>query len=725
MGATINNVGHGSQKRTDEMNSLAVSYLGKPLHFLASLLWATLSRLLTLFLRRNRQADDQATTFDKSKPPAPRQALVRLKNLPQSEEYFINKRGSVIHFRSYLPRSADAIKAVVFFSHGYGAHCNSPRKHQMGLAMPEQGLCMYQIDLEGHGYSSGERAYIEDYNHWVDDYRQLLELVAVDGVDSSQYAPSEAGGGAAGVPPHFIAASAAHRKRLREVPIFIAGESLGGALSILLGLSLQESNHPLLPRFKGEVLVAPAIKGNPPPSMLVAALRHFVVPLVPKWQIPSCLESVNRPEMCVLEADERRHANHDVLGYPGGLGWGGNMRFRTGLNLIDLTAEVSRRLEHVKFPFLIMHDPGDSIVQFDSSKELTYRASTPHGSPRGRELRPMKGWLHCLLTNCPEITIQHLQDWVLYQTALHTGGVQEAPAAVTGGGSRGRGRITKRDQPHVTRKTVAEVAVPATAVAAADELAVCPSHDPRSDSGSVGRPKGFNIGVARDGHAADGGHAGSPALSVVLGSSSSSSAIATLEGEYAGSPDLPPVRFSAATAGSVLDSYGSGSSFPVAAGGAAHNTSAPAKTEEPTEASHKLLDFFPKTAAAAAVAAAALTAGAAVAGDGGETGATASIDHLSPARHSSQSEIMQGDVPHAGVRVEEHGDATIPGGVNVPGIVAGRGEVEGGADSSLVGDLNIDSPSTVAGTLLSNDGEVASGVIDVAATTAGAAAAAR
>lgn len=154
--------------------------------------------------------------------------------------------------------------------------------------------------------------------------------------------------------------------------------------------------------------------------------------------------SVNRPEMCVLEVDERRHANHDVLGYPGkqpvdgdrfflpcffldccrivldtrvdfllllvllcsqhctsrtfvhtsiltpfflfsplfiipvlnscafclvsrvccvysgGLGWGGNMRFRTGLNLIDLTAEVSRRLEHVKFPFLIMHDPGDS-----------------------------------------------------------------------------------------------------------------------------------------------------------------------------------------------------------------------------------------------------------------------------------------------------------------------------------------------------------------------------
>ena len=49
--------------------------------------------------------------------------------------------------------------------------------------------------------------------------------------------------------------------------------------------------HPLLPRFKGEVLFAPAIKGNPPPSLLVSFLRYFVVPLIPRWEIPSCLES--------------------------------------------------------------------------------------------------------------------------------------------------------------------------------------------------------------------------------------------------------------------------------------------------------------------------------------------------------------------------------------------------------------------------------------------------
>lgn len=81
MGATTNSVGHGTQK-SEEMNSLAVSYMGKPLHFLASLLWAMLSRLLCFFIR-NKGVDPACGAFDKPAPPTPRQPLVRLKNLPQ------------------------------------------------------------------------------------------------------------------------------------------------------------------------------------------------------------------------------------------------------------------------------------------------------------------------------------------------------------------------------------------------------------------------------------------------------------------------------------------------------------------------------------------------------------------------------------------------------------------------------------------------------------------
>lgn len=341
----------------------------------------------------------------------------------------------------------------------------------------------------------------------------------------------------------------------------------------------------------------------------------------------------------------------------------------------------------------------------------------------------MKGWLHCLLTNCPEIAIQHLQDWVLYQTALHTGdsiGMQQAaPGAMMGAGSLGRGRITKRD--HVTRKTVtgipaaaAAAAAAATAAAAAADEVDTSSHDAYTDSGRVDRSKGFDVGVALrggGGHA----HAGSPAFGV----GDSSSAGATRGGDFA-SPDLPPVRFAPATAGGVLDSYGgSGTDFPVVAAGAAHNAAASATSAEHGEATYNLLDFFPKTAAAAAVATAALTAGAAGTGDGGgDAGAPGPIDHVPRARQPSQSDIMQVDVPQTRVRIGEHDAAAISGGVGVGGAAGVlRGEAGGGPESSLGPDLNIDSPSTVAGMLLSNDGEVASSMIDVTAAAAAAPAA--
>lgn len=39
--------------------------------------------------------------------------------------------------------------------------------------MPPVGLAMVQLDLPGHGYSQGERAYIDSYTHWLDDYFQV------------------------------------------------------------------------------------------------------------------------------------------------------------------------------------------------------------------------------------------------------------------------------------------------------------------------------------------------------------------------------------------------------------------------------------------------------------------------------------------------------------------------------------------------------------------------
>ncbi|CAM9804237.1 unnamed protein product [Ectocarpus fasciculatus] len=327
------------------------------------------------------------------------------------------------------------------------------------------------------------------------------------------------------------------------------------------------------------------------------------------------------------------------------------MRFRTGLNLIDLTAEVSRRLEHVKFPFLIMHDPEDSIVRFDSSKELAYRASTPHGSPRGRELRPMKGWLHCLLTNCPEIAIQHLQDWVLYQTHLcdEGGGSQrpETPSTMVGRGFGRRGCVTKRGG--AARKSVTDVGGVADTKAAA-RAAASPADTAAPETGT-GRSLGSEAAVElREGRGASG--------SVTPGG-----------GDKAGG--------GGGARGHGDDRCGATKNTRVPATGSAAATPQPGST---------LLEFFPK--AAVAVAAAAGTELATVVGrDVDRPTAT-----RQPASPSSVTDLMCIEMDRKSAGEGERGGPV----VSDAGVGVGD---EPEPSRHVEGDLHIESPSKVVGGL--------------------------
>jgi hypothetical protein len=49
----------------------------------------------------------------------------------------------------------------------YYMHSPSPRR--FGEALCAQGIAVFMYDLVGHGRSDGERAFIQDYKHLVDD----------------------------------------------------------------------------------------------------------------------------------------------------------------------------------------------------------------------------------------------------------------------------------------------------------------------------------------------------------------------------------------------------------------------------------------------------------------------------------------------------------------------------------------------------------------------------
>ncbi|CAM9351887.1 unnamed protein product [Ectocarpus sp. 12 AP-2014] len=105
-------------------------------------------------------------------------------NFPQGDEYMVNTRDEMLHLRTYAPADGKEIKALLLFIPGYGGHVNSSPKVKLGKAMVPLGIANVQLDLPGHGYSEGERAYATHYSHWVDDIFQLLEAIAGGGFTS-------------------------------------------------------------------------------------------------------------------------------------------------------------------------------------------------------------------------------------------------------------------------------------------------------------------------------------------------------------------------------------------------------------------------------------------------------------------------------------------------------------------------------------------------------------
>jgi alpha-beta hydrolase superfamily lysophospholipase len=145
-------------------------------------------------------------------------------NKPDSGLYFRNDRGQRIHTRRWLPASAAEAKGVIFYFHGYGGHCNNGEKEEMAAAFTSAGFAVFMLDAHGHGYSDGERVFLKDWQHLVDDAMLYANLVLNYG------AAEEAAGGRdvnLGIDVNLWG------EFLKSAPFAFMGHSLGGAVAIL------------------------------------------------------------------------------------------------------------------------------------------------------------------------------------------------------------------------------------------------------------------------------------------------------------------------------------------------------------------------------------------------------------------------------------------------------------------------------------------------------------
>jgi hypothetical protein len=90
-------------------------------------------------------------------------------------EWFRSDRnGTWLFYRRWMPR--DEPRGILFVAHGFGEHISREGYYALARKVNEAGYALMALDHQGHGRSTGDRAYFENIDDVVADYIQFIHM---------------------------------------------------------------------------------------------------------------------------------------------------------------------------------------------------------------------------------------------------------------------------------------------------------------------------------------------------------------------------------------------------------------------------------------------------------------------------------------------------------------------------------------------------------------------
>lgn len=268
-----------------------------------------------------------------------------LHGIKSSKSFYTSPRGLKLFTRSWLPSIPP--RGIICMVHGYGNDI-SWTFQATAIFLSSKGFACFALDLEGHGQSQGLKAYVPNVDLVVDDCLSFFSFSFKEN-------------------PHF-----------ERLPKFLYGESMGGAICLLIHFKNQSL-------FKGAILIAPMCKISekvspkwPIPEILTIVARFFpTLPIVPTADLLE--KSVKVPEKKIIA---RMNPSR----------FKGKPRLKTVLELLRVTDYINRRLVDVSLPFVVLHGSDDVVTDPDVSRELYGLAKS-----EDKTIKIYEGMLHSLL----------------------------------------------------------------------------------------------------------------------------------------------------------------------------------------------------------------------------------------------------------------------------------------------------------------------------------------
>ncbi|CAN0889031.1 Caffeoylshikimate esterase [Linum grandiflorum] len=227
------------------------------------------------------------------------------------------------------------------------------------------------MDYEGHGRSSGSRCYIKKFENIINDCDEFFRSVAAE-------------------------------KELRDKGRFLYGESMGGAVSLLL--------HKKRPSFyNGAVLVAPMCKISEklkPHPVVVNILTGFEE-LIPKWKIVPTRDVIDAAFKDPVKREEIRNNKLIYQDKP---------RLKTALEMLRTSMKLEESLHQVTLPFLVLHGDADTVTDPEISKALYEQAGS-----KDKTIKLYPGMWHGLTSGETDDNVQIVFSDIVSWLDSHSG----------------------------------------------------------------------------------------------------------------------------------------------------------------------------------------------------------------------------------------------------------------------------------------------------------------
>ncbi|KAH6758766.1 lysophospholipase 2 [Perilla frutescens var. frutescens] len=283
-----------------------------------------------------------------------------------SKSYFESPHGKLFT-QSFLPLDPSRpVKATVFMTHGYGSD-SSWMFQKFCINFASWGYAVFAADMLGHGRSDGIRCYMGELDKVAAASLSFFRSVRV----SDEY---------------------------KDLPAFLAGESMGGLVTLLMYFQSEKD------LWTGLIFSAPLFVIPEPmkPSKVHLFMYGMLFGLADTWAAMPDNKMVGK---AIRDPEKLKIIASNPLRYTG------KPRVGTMRELLRQTEYVQNNFDKVTAPFLTAHGTSDGLAEPSGSKMLYEKASS-----EDKTLKVYEGMYHSLIQGEPDesanLVLADMRAWI-------------------------------------------------------------------------------------------------------------------------------------------------------------------------------------------------------------------------------------------------------------------------------------------------------------------------